>query len=285
MSGALTLKAKTSNGGGVAASTELVSNYGLRWADAGKRARLHDYFSISRSTAAATVSPQEGTPAPPKAAPPKAQPPKADPPPAPTPPPPSQPQPTPPPPVPPKPEAKDKSPREKNFDDHGVLICEVEDPKTTWKLIVNQETQAPLIQVRLLEDKNRKFTKLQMLRWFAQGKLVKSPQQPQDSLPYSEGLSASSFVIDVTKDKAVVTLKELIKSSNANEVHGFQPFLAGSCPNKLQRPESEPPLYLSNVESLLGGISLALQSIPHMRLAWGFKLLGTKTVATGCRIG
>ena len=125
-----------------------MSNYGLRWTDAGKRARLQDYFSVSRSPAPATASPEAGTPAPPKAeAPSPPEPPKADPLPAPTPPLPSQPQPTPP--VPPKPEAKDKSSKEKNFDDHGVLICELQDPKTAWKLIGNLDTAAPVIQVRL----------------------------------------------------------------------------------------------------------------------------------------
>ena len=282
------LKVKTANGGGVAASTELVSNYGLRWADGGKRARLHDYFSRSTCTA---VHSQVSVPAPPTT--PKA--PAGAPPQAPA------PAPAPAPAVVPKQEPagadqktaepskaqapaaadndKERSPKEKAFEDNGILICELQDPKVTWKLILNPE--APLIQIRLFEDKNRKLAKHHMLKWFSQGKLVRSESKPPNSVPYSDLIFPSCLVIDVANDKTIVTLKDLIKSTNASELHGFQAFPQGSCPNKLQRDESVPVLYLSNIDNLVAGMWQALQSIPHMKLAWGFKLNGSKLSPQG----
>ena len=163
----------------------------------------------------------------------------------------------------------------------GQLLREVEDPACCWKLVHPADEQFPRIMIKTMGSSNRKFARLQLIYWSAAGKLVKSMKgQPDDTVPYTEGLAATSHVIDCGgQSKSVVLLKELVASSGVDEIHGFKSFAPGVLPAKLT-PIEGGSLFLKPDEILLG-IQRALVLVNHCSIAWGFMVQGKKLVPIG----
>ena len=164
---------------------------------------------------------------------------------------------------------------------NGRVLKEVEEPPCCFKLVPVPGQQIPKIMVQSLSATNRKFAKLQLLYFAGQGKLVKSIKgQPDDSLPYSELLTAASYVLDSDKGKSVCLLKDLVSSTGATEVHGFKPFPAGALPTKLVANEGA-ALYLKDTDELMLQINSALVLINHCSVVWSFSLQGKKLIPGG----
>ena len=113
------------------------------------------------------------------------------------------------------------------------------------------------------------------------GKAGEEYQRPaDDSLPYSELLTAASYVLDSDKGKSVCLLKDLVSSTGATEVHGFKPFPAGALPTKLVANEGA-ALYLKDTDELMLQINSALVLINHCSVVWSFSLQGKKLIPGG----